>query len=1052
MRYTPDFSSRFRILKGGKISLVVSALLVGTTILSADQTISAPQITQVSVTTSENVIINSGVNITASATGTHYGVLVNSVALDHTITNSGMIQVADNVSNIYNAAVGIGLSGSSVTSHGAIINNGQIQVITHQGAHAYGIWMPYLHSGDGFSITNNVGGHIDVEAGTGVDTPAIGISMGGTYQNGSITNAGEIGVTSHINAIGIRLNTMDTGFSIVNSGTLGAYTNATVDYINQGENFIPAQAVGIHIGGMQGDSSITNSGTMTVGALANGSAYGIEALTMMNSSVITNSGTLNVYTAGNGSYAYAHGIDSMFMHDDALIHNTGLISVLSGSREATGIRVDGYYSVMNDHAAIVNSGTITVASMGAGTYGTAEGIFVKTMNTYAHITNDATGVITATADRAKGIAFQDMYGNSAITNSGTITANGGFLAHGIYGISINDFTEITNAAGGVVTATASNNAYGIYVEVAYGGTITNNGTISVNGGHASDGIMIPNSDSSNATIINSGTITAHVNGVMDHYGYAVNVEGGGHTVNNTATGKMYGNVFIKGALNNAGLISLPYNANGDVGNAAYATTFDQSATGTLEIGLMSDSDGVAHHSQLYANSAHFASGSTISVNVLTAAENQPLLIGQTLRDVVYTHPGQLTIDGPLQITDNSALLNFNYLVNGAGATAGDNTIDLVVVQAQTVADSTKLGGGGGVDTDAGDAIDRIKDLPGMAPFIGGLNNCETNECVAKAVASTTPQAHVSTQVAGTQIMNNVQGIVELRQNSTLGGMSSGDKGLSEQNLWVKPFVSTGNQDNKDGINGFGFKMRGLGIGYDAEYAPNQRAGVALFVTDADVNVNNMNQTSDVRVYNLLAYGNVPLDETNNFLYQAGYAWQKSEGRRYIGLTNETAHSDYTSQAATIDLKLMQTYKMDDALTLHPLAEATYRRFMTPSYDETGAGVLNLHMDDATSNHYLLGGGMIADYKLDKKSYLMVDLNLMYDFNHGIESVTAAYEGAAGVKFTSNGIDNGPWVYNAGIGYTMKTNENSELNFMYNYQGQGNSFDVHTLSAKYVWKF
>jgi filamentous hemagglutinin family protein len=31
MKYTPDFSSRFRILKGGKISLVVSALVAGST-------------------------------------------------------------------------------------------------------------------------------------------------------------------------------------------------------------------------------------------------------------------------------------------------------------------------------------------------------------------------------------------------------------------------------------------------------------------------------------------------------------------------------------------------------------------------------------------------------------------------------------------------------------------------------------------------------------------------------------------------------------------------------------------------------------------------------------------------------------------------------------------------------------------------------------------------------------------------------------------------------------------------------------------------------------
>ncbi|MFW9626000.1 MAG: filamentous hemagglutinin N-terminal domain-containing protein, partial [Sulfurospirillum sp.] len=35
MKYSPDFSSRFRILKGGKISLVVSALIASVTMLHA---------------------------------------------------------------------------------------------------------------------------------------------------------------------------------------------------------------------------------------------------------------------------------------------------------------------------------------------------------------------------------------------------------------------------------------------------------------------------------------------------------------------------------------------------------------------------------------------------------------------------------------------------------------------------------------------------------------------------------------------------------------------------------------------------------------------------------------------------------------------------------------------------------------------------------------------------------------------------------------------------------------------------------------------------------
>ena len=43
-------------------------------------------------------------------------------------------------------------------------------------------------------------------------------------------------------------------------------------------------------------------------------------------------------------------------------------------------------------------------------------------------------------------------------------------------------------------------------------------------------------------------------------------------------------------------------------------------------------------------------------------------------------------------------------------------------------------------------------------------------------------------------------------------------------------------------------------------------------------------------------------------------------------------------------------------------------------------------------------------------------------------------------------------YNVGLGYEMINILGGEINFMYNYQAQGVSFDNHTLSAKYVFKF
>lgn len=1012
-----NFKNAFRILKGGKVSLVVSAMLIGCTV-QATTTISSPvsslippignpawMATGVNRMPLDDLIINADItlqNITDTYAAFNYlsGVFSTAMADNNSITlNSGhTISVSGNSGFGYEYGIefgfglGLGATGETPTS-GHIINNGSIIISAINGNGS--------NSGNG-----------------------TGIYVGGDVQQSStITNNGIITVSAGNSGYGIEV-----GGDIITNSTVDNTSNGTIS-VDAGGYAIGMRLYNLGVLPVDGEpvdtSSALNHGTINV-ISSDSEAFGILANVISNAALIENSGTMNVQ-----GYNEADGIFTYSLYDNAKINNSGTLSVTSDWSWAYGISID---AAIYGNSQINNSGTITATAPN----GTAMGIYVEGLYDNTQINNS--GTITATSGDGYGIGIKvpNLYGSSQINNSGTINV-----------------------------AATNGKAFGIGYDWTYlkdDSTITNSGTISVNSDQASYGIRAIFYSTTQSIVTNSGTITAKVNGEYDATGFAVNIGNEGNyvgIVNNTATGVLRGNIYVQGTLNNDGLISLPYNADlADLsGNYAYARTFNQSATGKLEIGLMSGSDGVPHYSQLYADNAHFASNSTIAVNVLTASANQSLLVGQTLHDVVSTPTGQLTLDGPLKITDNSALLNFSYLVNGTydvstqTTTEGDNTIDLVAEQGQTIAEATEAGGKN-KSVPAAKALDNAKDIPAMAPFIAKLNNCETNECVAKAVASTTPQNHVSTQIAGTHVLNNVQGIVELRQNSTLGGggLNSGDKTLTEQNFWLKPFGSIGNQNDKDGINGFDFKMKGLGIGYDAEYKTNQRSGFALFATDANVDVNNSSQTSDVSVYNIIAYGNIPLNETNNFLYQAGYAWQKNEGERNISLINETAHSDYTSQAASLDLKLMQTYQLDDKITIHPLAEATYRRFMTPSYNETGADAMNLHADKTTSEHYLLGGGVITDYKIDKTSNLMLDLNLMYDFNHGVESVTAAYEGASGIKFSTDGIDNGPLVYNIGTGYTMKTSNNTELNFMYNYQGQGSTFDTHTVSAKYVLKF
>lgn len=650
------------------------------------------------------------------------------------------------------------------------------------------------------------------------------------------------------------------------------------------------------------------------------------------------------------------------------------------------------------------------------------------------------------------------------SNSATITASTTGVSSEANGIqSWNDNDDLFTNTGTVSVSTTGtgSEAYGIRSYYA-GGNYANSGTVNVNISDSDSKAygMFLVTDVTN-TFNNSGTVSAKIGGDLSANAYSISTfdDGGTLNITNTSTGKLLGNIGTESSaelvLTNNGLVSLPYDA--FEGKAATVETFTQGATGTLQIGLMSDNSGEddLSYSQLkVAGTATIDAASKIDVDVKTISGHQSLLLNKTLAGVIQA--GTLEAPTTLKVTDNSQLLDFQYVKNV-------NNVDLLIVQgtnsngdAVTIKNSTTEGGGNSNASAAAGALQSIQDsgIPaGMTSYFSSLNGLSTASQVAQAVASTTPQATAATATVSTQIINDIQGIVEMRQNSVVGnsGLNSGDIAFRDQNLWIKPFGSKGTQDNKDGINGFDVKAYGFGMGYDTEVSPKQRVGAAFFYTDAKADVNGMPQTSDMNAYTALIYGNVPLNDNIDFLYQTGYSWQKIQTDRTVIPTYDHATADYTSNMAFLDLKMMQNYKINNTISIRPLVETTYRHYTTPSYSENGSDV-SLNVDKSTSTQFILGGGAIVDYKLGSESKLVSEFHLGYDFHHDANSVTASFADAPSIKFDTVGIDNGGWQYNVGLGYEMINILGGEINFMYNYQAQGVSFDNHTLSAKYVFKF
>ncbi len=475
---------------------------------------------------------------------------------------------------------------------------------------------------------------------------------------------------------------------------------------------------------------------------------------------------------------------------------------------------------------------------------------------------------------------------------------------------------------------------------------------------------------------------------------------------------------------------------GNIIGASLTGNFTQGSTGETNFYIDSNTTaGTTYTSFIITGNATFSANAKLSMDVKSNGSN--LNNNDVFQDILTT-TGTLNTS-TFYVTDNSMAWKFIAVNDG-------NNIDLTAISTglttvEAAADIKDKGAGKALDSITNDEIKQA------------LYNLNTKKEVQQVVKTTIPQTTIATFATSGQISNGIASIVTQRQNANIAeGLNSGDRMFADKNFWFKPFGSIGSQNDKDGISGFDLKTQGFGLGLDGEYKNNQNIGFGLFYTNANVDINNISQEADLDVFTVLVYGNVPvIDDKTNFLYQTGYSWQKTNGSREI-FTGDIATSDYTSKTASLDLKLMRDVQLNDNLLLQPLVESTYRHFTNPSYEENGAGALNLNVDKFTSSDLIVGLGTLAHYKLTDDSKIVGNVNIGYDLHGKNQTVTSSFEGAAGFKFNTDGIDNGKWSYQAGIGYEKELNKTNSLNISYDYQAQGTDFSNNTVSAKYLLKF
>jgi uncharacterized protein with beta-barrel porin domain len=664
-----------------------------------------------------------------------------------------------------------------------------------------------------------------------------------------------------------------------------------------------------------------------------------------------------------------------------------------------------------------NDGNITNNSVLKGVY---FGIYIEKEHNKGNIINN--GIIQTTNGSGITLFFNesgDNYGAVINKENGEIISNTEDGINMLFGL---------NELGGSIINEGNITAarYGV-------SSYTNNGLISNTGNIVAlkDGIYV--AESNNGSIINTGIITAQ--------NYAVNIvyEGTGTVIN---SGIMNGNLNINstGVVTNSGIINLK-------GSVTSLISGDYVQTSSATIGIDANITGgnSATYSKLQvAGKALLADGTNIKVNVLGLSANQTDFLNSNsrLNDVISASVLEVNVS-KLNITDNSYMLDFTAFKDG------DN-LDLLTVQDSTIQEAVESANTTSQSGEVAKVLDETTGGEDIDEFKSYLYTLPDNNLISKAVASITPSETVATSSSVLRLVNTMSRVIESRQAS-VRGFNSGDIVFSDKNIWVKPFGEYIKQDNKGGVTGYLATGFGVGVGIDGEYEIGNRAGVAFFYTKTHVKTNDIDQSSDLNVFNFITYGSKPLiDDKTNLFYQLGFGLQETHTSRYVPGINKTANGYYNAKNYYAQLKITKEFTKE-YLIIRPAVTASYVYYKNPAYTESGAGGMNLHVEEFSSNSCLLGVQNEFDYKLNTKTKILSNIAVNYDFNNKAQSVNSNFTGG-GASFSTQGIKNNPLIYKAGIGIAKKLNKVTYLDFKYDLEWRGSDFLSYSVSAKYNYKF
>ncbi|EZH81098.1 hemagglutinin, partial [Ectopseudomonas composti] len=407
------------------------------------------------------------------------------------------------------------------------------------------------------------------------------------------------------------------------------------------------------------------------------------------------------------------------------------------------------------------------------------------------------------------------------------------------------------------------------------------------------------------------------------------------------------------------------------------------------------------------------------------------------------------------VTDNSALFDFNATING-------NSIDLNVIASGNGSSGTSvyssalnnrlypaLGAASVLDT-------QVQGAPtgDMADVVTALGRLPDERSVARAAAQTLPLNASAQATLGA--LNTINSIFASRfAPARPTGLSAGDVATNKQ-VWIRPFGSRADQnDTDDNASGYSADTWGLAAGVEGDIGETQ-IGIAYAYAntrlDGNTHLSGAGTHSEIDSHVIALYGSRPLnDMVLGFQVDAGWNDNDSDRTLDFGGLNRSASASYDSWSLHVGSNLSKAIVLDQANTFIPAIRADYTRLRTESYTERGAGALSLDVEASTVEVMTLGVDGRIVHALTPNAQLEAIVGVSYDVINDDDNLVATYTGAPGQSFVAAGIDHGPWLARAGVGYTHSLENGTDISIRYEASGRSDYLS-QSASIKAVWRF